>query len=238
MLLLRPAIAALLLAVMGCATGSVDQGTVSPPRQTRLALAAARCSAGVCRCREPSESIKETDIAAGHKRFEFRLSRSTSDLWLEILNKGVFYKPAIPVSGACFYVDLPSPGDYTLRLTAKDRDAETGLQVGLEIHEYSQPHWYQSLKLVCGGLQSCGPEELRTWHAFQRKLPRGVLDPCGSAMIRSFSHSGSRRQRGDASYQDLSLTFALKVYAFTPYRRPHSPACQSPSKNRPQGQPQ
>jgi hypothetical protein len=220
------------LPFIACAGSVSEKGTTDLRRETTLALAAARCTGGSCRCRKPSEPVLEEGIPAGHKRFELRLSRSTSDIWLEIQKKGVFFKPAIPVSGACFYVDLPAPGQYTLRLAAKDRDAQTGLQLGMEINEYGKPYWYQSLKLVCGGLQYCGPQELKTWHDYQRKLPRGVLDPCGSSMVRGFSHSGVRRQRGDATYQELSLNFSLKVYEFAPHQKPHSPACKAPLKNR------
>jgi hypothetical protein len=196
----------------------------------------ARCSGQRCRCRplDSNDEQREEGVAPGRKRFEFRLPRTTSALWVEVEGQGIYYKATTEVNPACFYLDL-SPGEHHLTVLGEKRDPEIGLQTGLQIFEYGAkegPNWYRSLDLVCGGVARCTKDGMEQWETFQRKLPRGVLDPCGSAMIRGVSFSGTRPERLTREDDDLTVKLTLKVYAFETYQRPGSATCLAPVKNR------
>jgi hypothetical protein len=211
---------------------------VSYAPKTTLTSTSARCSAGSCSCRslESGEGQTEEQIPAGHKRFELRLPRTTSAIWVEVEGKGVYYKPPEQVLPSCFYVDLPS-GEHRLTLHAEKRDPEVGLQTALAIFEHGAkdgPHWYRSLDFLCGGTNTCTKSGMESYLSFQRGLPRGVLDPCGSVMIRGVTITGSRADKQDPEYLDLTLRLRMKIYGFETYRAPNSPECRAPVKNRPE----
>lgn len=207
------------------------------PTKSTISLAnSPRCSGGRCTCRGVTDEA-EQGIPAGRKRFELRLPRSTSQIWVEVAGQGVYYKEAEKVDPHCVYVDL-APGQHQITIHAVGGDPEVGLQSGLTVHEYAKPeglgpHWYRSFHFACGHAASpCTDEELQSWVRTQRQLPRGVLDPCGSVRALGARTGGSRTRKNDAVYRDLTLAFTLKVYRFAPYRRPGSPKCKGPSKNR------
>jgi hypothetical protein len=208
------------------------------PPETTLRASGARCGAGkACSCRSLAggEGQAEEGIAAGHKRFEFRLPRTPSALWVAVEGKGVFYKPPEVLAPTCFYVDLP-PGQHRVNLRGEKRDPEVGLQAALELYEHGPkgPFWYRVFDFVCGGnANRCTRAAAQGWIDFQRKLPRGVLDPCSSTMVRGVSVDGVREERLLTDFLDLDLAFTLKLYAFEPYRSPGSPECKAPVKNRP-----
>ena len=117
------------------------------------------------------------------------------------------------------------------------RDPEIGLQTGLVINEHAtlqrQTSWYRSFRFACGaGASRCTRAEIANWRQGHSALPRGVLDPCGSVMIRQVSFGGGRARRDDREYQDLTLRFTMKVYGFAPHRLPGSPECRAPLENR------
>jgi len=223
------------LMASGCAPA--EKTVVSLPQKTTLVSTSTRCSPdGTCRCRDmdAAEGQTEDNLPAGHKRFEFRLPRTTSALWVSVAGLGTYYKPPQNVLPACFYLDLP-PGEHRVSIHSERKDMEVGLQTGLSIFEYGPkdgPHWYRSLEFVCGGGNKCTKDEMESWITSQRALPRGVLDPCGSVMVRGAMASGRREERLLPEYVDLDVNFVLKVYAFETYRQPGSPECREPVKNR------
>jgi hypothetical protein len=200
----------------------------------RSAVEAQFCA---CRSLESGEGQGEESIPAGQKRFELRLQRTTSAIWVEVEGRGVYYKPPERLETVCFYVDLP-PGEHRVTVHSEGRDADVGLQTGLQIFEHGVkdgPHWYRSVDLICGSQANrCTKEAVEQWLTFQRGLPRGVLDPCGSTMIRGVTVGGNRAQRQDIEYADLTVRFRMKIYAFETYRTPGSPECRAPVKNRPE----
>lgn len=218
-----------------CATQSLPASPTFPP-QTTLTLAAGRCEAGRCACRALDEMPgKERGIPAGSKRFELRIPRSTAALWVKVGDRGVYYKPPKTVLPQCLYVDLES-GRHDIVVYGERRDPEVGLQLGLTIYEYGEPEkgssWYRSFHMTCGlGASPCSHDEMLTWRDFQHKLPRGVLDSCGSVMVKGASFSGTRAQKGDDQYVKAVARFSLKVYKFKPYYPSGSPKCKAPSKN-------
>lgn len=201
------------------------------PERTTLALAGPRCADGrSCACRplDSSDDQDEQGIPAGMKRFEFRLPRTTSALWVEIKGKGVYFKDPGRVAPRCFYVDL-APGTTRVVFHSERRDPEVGLQTGLVINEYGPkegPHWYKTFQFACGGLNTCTKKGLRAWVAFMRQLPRDLFNPCGSTRIKAVSATGTRATRKDVVYRDVTARFSLEVYAFETYKDPASAECR------------
>ncbi|MCA9668890.1 MAG: hypothetical protein KC503_25020 [Myxococcales bacterium] len=231
------ALACAALSLSACPGKNIPAPASYPAQSTIKLAASARCKGGRCSCRslDGDGAQKEEHVAAGQKRFEFRLPRSTSALWVEVEGRGVYYKPPKSVSPECFYVDLP-PGKHNVTVHGEGRDPEVGLQAGLTIYEYGPkegPHWYRSLKYSCGGLGKCSADDLKEWVRKQRALPRGVLAPCGSVQIRAVTSTGQRNDRKLDEYREATVRFALKVYKFETYRPPGHPKCRAPSKNRP-----
>jgi hypothetical protein len=136
----------------------------------------------------------------------------------------------------CFYLDL-TPGEHRVNLRSEKRDPDVGLQTGLMIYEHgpkSGPYWYRVFDFICGGnANRCTKGAAQSWVEFQRKLPRGVLDPCSSTMIRAVAVDGTREERLLTDFLDLDLAFAIKIYGFLPYQSPGSPSCKAPVRNRP-----
>lgn len=237
--IMRPALCACGLVVLlasGCPSPDTLPTPNYAPKSTIAFAASARCSGKTCRCRPLTPEL-EKGIPAGKKRFELRLPRSTSEIWVEVAGHGVYYKAAEKVDPQCVYLDLP-PGQHRITVHAQGGDPEVGLQSGLTIHEYAKPEglgpsWYRSFHFACGKDASpCTDLELQSWARFRRKLPRGVLDPCGSVRALGARSAGRRTRKNDEVYRDLTLAFTLKVYRFKPYRRSGSPKCKGPSKNR------
>lgn len=222
-----------LVALGGCPAKSVPVASF-PPQTTMKYAASPRCANGRCSCRALDAGEAEDGIPAGHKRFELRLPQSHSAIWVEIEGHGVHYKAPAEFKASCFYVDL-KPGEHRITVHAAHPHAELGLQAGLTIFEYGSkagPGWYRSLHFVCGGLNKCTPSDLETWAGFQRRQYRGVLDPCGSVMIRGLTFGGGRETTKSDEYLDVTVRFAMKVYEFEPYNPPKSPGCKGPTKNR------
>lgn len=215
--------------MLGCP--SSQQATPSYPPKTTLSLSEPRCPDGVtCRCRplDSNDDQGEVEITAGQKRFEFRLPRTTSAVWVEIEGRGHYYKAAESVLPTCFYVDLPS-GKHRVTVHSDNADPEVGLQTGLFINEYGPKegaNWYRTFELSCGGMNKCTKAGLESWVDAMRRLPKGHFNPCGSVKIRGVSASGSREQRQATEYKDLTVRFTLDIYEFAPDRDPASPQCQ------------
>ena len=224
----------LILTTGGCAKNMAASAEF-PPRTT-LKVSTTRCEGEECICRplDSDDRQNEKGIPAGHKRFEFRLPRSVSSIWVEIEGKGVYYKGPQTVLPSCFYVDL-KPGLHFLTVHSSTAKTARDLQTGLTIWEYGpkvRDNWYRSFHYVCGsGASACTREEMEIWSRFQAKLPRGVLDPCGSVMVRGVRYSGRRVHKTAQEYLDLTVRFRLKVYDFQPYRVPMSRDCMAPRKN-------
>jgi len=221
-------------ALAGCPSTSTSP-TPSYPEKTTLPLGAPRCSGQRCTCRplDSNENQTEQNIPPGLKRFEFRLPKTTSAIWVEVVGKGTFFKPKERVDPVCFYVDLPR-GKTRFVVHSELSDPEIGLQTGLKVLEYGPkdgPHWYRVFEMSCGGLNKCTKAGMRAWVEFQRKLPRAILNPCGSTRIREVSATGTREQKIDVEYKDLTVRFALEVYEFETYKAPDSPECQGPAKD-------
>lgn len=225
------------LVTASCA-GKTPMAAVSFAPKTTLTSPAGRCPGGKCACRPLEAGFnKEKGIPAGHKRFEFRLPRSTAALWVAVDDRGVYYKPPTQVRPECFYVDLVA-GKHQIVVHGEKGHDQVPLQSGLTIYEYGEPQeggpsWYRSFHFTCGlGASPCTKDEIEIWRTFQRKLPRGVLDPCGSVRVKAGRFAGTRDQKGDEVYRDMTLRFTLNVYKFKPHRPPGSPKCKAPSKNR------
>jgi hypothetical protein len=217
------------LCLCGCAASTRTAPVL--PTKTTLVTASARCRGGSCECRtlDSDEGQAEEGIPSGQKRFEFRLPRTTSAVWVTVEGKGVFYKPPEDVQPACFYLDL-GPGEHKVAVHSERRDVEVGLQTGLAVSEYGpkvSAHWYRSLDFVCGGGNKCTKEAMESWVVAQRQLPRGILDPCGSTLIRGVTFGGAREERLLPEYVDLDLRFSMKVYGFETRRSPGSPECRA-----------
>lgn len=219
--------------LVGCPEATPSAPTY-PPTTTLAAAASARCAAkGSCSCRslevnETAEAAVEQAVPAGHKRFELRLPRSTSAIWVAVNDRGHYYKPPEKVPPQCFYIDLPL-GEHIITIRSDKKDPEVGLQTGLTIREYGfkeKPHWYRSFDFVCGGMNRCTKKGLRAWLDFQRKLPKGVLNRCGSVKIKGVGATGTLEQKQDLEYQDLTVTFKLLIYKFEPFQDPDHPRCR------------
>ena len=169
-------------------------------------------------------------LPMGNKRFELRLPRSSSELWLEVIGAGVYHKPGSVLEPQCAYVDL-APGTHRIVLHGKRRDLEVGLQTGLTVYEYAKgaaaARWYEALRFSCGGLGACTSQHMAAFSAAQRRRPRGVIDRCGSVLIRELRYVGVLDAEQPSRYSELTLRFALKVYAFEPHRAPAAPDCDS-----------
>jgi hypothetical protein len=222
--------------VAGSACAAPDMPPVAFASRTSIAMAnSVRCSTVRCRCRplDSDREQEERNTPQGQKRFEFRLPRSTSAIWVDVSGHGTFYKAGSEIEPACFYLDLAAPGEHELTIHGQALDPLTGLQTGLEIYEFGprRRSWYRTLNFVCGGLQTCMRTDFVLWKQYQEKLPRGVLDPCGSTMVRAVRSAGTFGSRGDESYRDLTLRLKLKVYGFETHQEPRSPRCRAPVKN-------
>jgi hypothetical protein len=222
----------IVLGAAGCPSAATHDAPLDKfPPQTTLASGSARCKGGTCECRPlEGEGQAEEGITAGHKRFELRLPKTTSAIWVSITGKGVFYKPPEVVQPACFYVDL-APGEHTLIVHSERKDVEVGLQTGLKIYEHGTKGWYRSLDFVCGSNEKCAKPAMDAWVGFQKSQPRGVLDACGSTMIRHVTFRGMREERALPEYTELDVHMLVKVYAFETFRAPGSPDCRAPVKN-------
>jgi hypothetical protein len=85
--------------------------------------------------------------------------------------------------------------------------------------------------VTCGGANPCTKEGLRAWVDFQRKLPKGVLNRCGSVKIQGVEVGGTREERKGLEYKDLTVRFKMNIYDFETYQDPESLQCKSaPSK--------
>jgi len=202
----------------------------SYPKQTTLAFKTPRCSATSCRCRplDSNDNQTEEEIPTGHKRFELRLPRTTSALWVEVVGKGVYHKPAEQMAEACLYVDLPKSKTARFVMHSERADPEIGLQTGLKVFEYGPkegPHWYRVFEFTCGGMNRCTKTGMAAWVAFQRGLPRGIFNPCGSVKITDVSVTGTRERKTDVDYTDMTVRFAFDVYEFDTYKNPGSAEC-------------
>lgn len=228
-----------ILGLAGCPAGKRVIPKASFAAKTTIRLATGRCKGQTCACRSlaSNDTAKELGIPTGYKRFELRLPKTPSSLWVSIDHWGVYYKAPNQLAPQCFYVDL-DPGRHRVTLHGENRDLEVGLQTGLTIYEYGEPRdggpgWYRSFHFACGvGASSCTKDELIDFRAAQQKLPRGVLDYCGSVMVKGVSFGGTRAQKGDTTYRDMTLRFSLQVYEFEPHWPPRSPKCKRPTKNR------
>lgn len=225
-----------LLASFGAALGLLGcPATPAPspsyPPKTTLALETPRCSGGSCRCRplDSNDNQAEEKIPAGLKRFEFRLPRTTSAIWVEVGTKGHYYKPPQRVLPECFYVDLPK-GQTPVVIYSKMHDRDVGLQTGLTIFEHGTkegPNWYRVFDYSCGGMNRCTKAGMEAWVAFMRQLPRKLFNPCGSVRIRQVSVGGTRELKTSPEYNDVTARFTLDIYDFEPYKNPASVECGS-----------
>jgi hypothetical protein len=234
----------IVLGAAGCPSAATHDAPLDKfPPQTTLASGSARCkSGGTCECRPlEGEGQAEEGIPAGHKRFELRLPKTTSAIWVSVTGTsgegsrgaakgGVFYKPPEVVAPACFYFDL-TPGQHTITVHSERKDVEVGLQTGLKIYEHGTKGWYRSLDFVCGANEKCTKPAMDAWVAFQKSQPRGVLDACGSTMIRHVTFRGVREEKALPEYTELDVHMLVKVYAFETFRAPGSPDCRAPVKN-------
>jgi hypothetical protein len=84
----------LVLLAVGCRPTPEMLQSGYPPR-SRIGLAeTSRCDKARCRCRplDSNDEQGERQIADDHKRFELRLPRSTSAIWVDIQDRGTYYK--------------------------------------------------------------------------------------------------------------------------------------------------
>ena len=190
-----------------------------------------RCTNQECTCRslDSDSNQEEESIAPGRKRFEFRLPRSTSAIWVLVDDKR-YFKPTSSIAPSCFYLDL-TPGVHKVKLLAEHGDPEIGLQAGLTVYEHGPklgPYWYRVLHFTCGnGANRCTAHRLAAWSDMQRALPKGALNRCSSTRVRRVRFSGSRLpDYAHPTYQRLVLALELKVYNFEPYRQPDDSSCR------------
>lgn len=225
-----------LLGLALCACPASQPASPAYAPKTTLELSTPRCKGQSCRCRalESDEEQGEEGIRPGHKRFEFRLPRTTSALWVEIQGKGQFHKAAEQMAPACFYVDLPV-GATSVVMHSERVDTDVGLQTGLVVNEYGPkdgPHWYRTFEFACGGMNRCTKAGMAAWVEFQRKLPRGALNACGSTKVQNVTVTGAREHKGELEYLDMTVRFVLNVYDFETYKAPESDECRVPAESR------
>src|SRR5512139_1983960 len=102
-----PAITLALLALLLTSCPKPAAPAAAYPPTTTATLTAPRCQGGggfcTCRSLESGEGQSEESIPPGQKRFELRLQRTTSAIWVEVEGRGVYYKPPVRLEPVCFY---------------------------------------------------------------------------------------------------------------------------------------
>jgi hypothetical protein len=214
------------------------------PPETSATLAGHRCAAGgalgaaPCVCRnleDPADAKELSPPAAGLKRFELRLGRTTDPTWVEIDGVGVVSKSLESADVGCFYVDLPG-GQHRItyrttlaqRVDASDAPINPGLTSRFQVYEYNPagPWWYASFVHLCGVQGACTPEDMRRWQQEQRSLPGGVRDVCGSSRVEQVRWSGRAPATGDP-YDTLQVSALLRVMPEAPQGPPRDRSCSA-----------
>ena len=206
-------IAASVLALAGCATGTKGGSSGAPgvyargeradvallpgpaptvASATTVTFAGARCTAGSCSCREPGRDDEETaPPSEGSKRFEIRMSAvgGTGSLDLSGLGTVATMRSSDSSSNAretCAYIDVPSGSTHDAIFVVKESTPGQGVAPRLRIAEYGpKGHlWYDLVAVTCDGPDGrCDRSAADQWGAAARQRKRGRLDPCGSAVV-------------------------------------------------------
>ena len=197
--------------------------------KTTIAMAGARCSAGVCQCREPGANEVETAPPAdGMKRLELRMSAAGGVAAADVSGLGI-----LTVAGAsevCAYVDVPAGSLHDVDYIAKETAKGQGVAPILKIAEYGPkgPYWYDLMSIVCDGHNGrCDRNAADAWGALMRQRKRGRLDPCGSGVITklTWDTSGSEAARDGGLFRDFSVRFTMELKKFATQSPPGSTEC-------------
>jgi hypothetical protein len=195
----------------------------------------ARCTGGVCACREVDaagngsapESDEETSpVPAGHKRFELRTGRGDDSMRITIEGVGTFEKSGPQPEAKCIYVDLPN-GAFRVRYHVIAANPTQGAEPRLRISEYSPrfKRWYRTFAFRCtDGSEPCTKDLARDTFQILTKTTNGKFDPCGSTKaqgLRFWTDKGA-----DAAVSDFNLQVVLNIYQFDPRFPPGTARCR------------
>jgi hypothetical protein len=196
-----------------------------PPR-----LSSARCPSGAesCRCRGEDEAEEDPPPRAGTKRFEARLSADEGEASLYIPEIGT-----LAASGArerCFYFDLPAGSMTAATFRSRATSPARGFTPRLRVAEYgpSGPYWYETFFLECSGADGrCDKAGAERWAEGARRVKRGRVDPCGSAVVSKlhWETSGAESRRDGGYFHDLDVRLQLEVKRFATQFAPGSTEC-------------
>ena len=219
----------------GC--GSQSTNSTVPPIQAAAAalpvnLAGHRCVGATpvvfCRCRSAGDDNESSPPAAGHKRFELRLSASGGRIAVtsDVLGR-------LEVQGAqtrCVYVDMIAGSQAKLNITATADDKTVGVLPQFSLSEFGPagPFWYETLTVQCQGKYGqCDREGADAWQASLSGRKRGRIDPCGSAVVKAlrWDTSGSESARDGEFFHDFTVSFDLEVKEFATRFAPGSTEC-------------
>ena len=200
----------------------------------------ARCTGGVCACREvdaagrgtPEADEETSPVPAGHKRFELRTGRGDDTMRITVEGVGTFEKSGPLPEAKCIYVDLPN-GAFRVRYHVIAANPTQGAEPRLRISEYSPrfKRWYRTFAFRCtDGSEPCTKDLARDTFQILTKTTTGKFDPCGSTKaqgMRFWTDKGA-----DAAVSDFNLQVVLNIYKFDPRFPPDTARCRGLSPTR------
>lgn len=235
---------AILLMFTGCA-GSQAPTVKKAHRvdQTAATLAGHRCTtATTCRCRDAglaSDRVEKNAPAGDNKRFEFRVSSVSGQVWVTVDGQHKLYKNRERYED-CFYLDL-GPGQHSVAIAGKADPSEPGVGLGLHVSEYRakgkrkakggekageayELAWYDSFIMSCGVPGTCSRDQLVDWQDQIGGDRRLLRDHCGSSKVENLRWGTGRLPDG-IHPEEIELSFELKIYPFVPRHLPRAAAC-------------
>jgi hypothetical protein len=203
--------------LLGCSGGGRQIEIGAPPaKESTGVFAGPLCTGDTCKCASGPADGGAGVPDDGKKRFEVRLN-SPYELWVKVGDNRM-YKDAERVE-ACWYMDLPAPGETTVEMRASKEHGVAGTWSIRELGTQTKSY-YDSLVFSCGNPGACSFEELDGKKA-ELKDPKH--DHCGSVIVRGLLWDTGRSP--DQQYpNELLVRATLKIYKFVP-DRPHGEDC-------------
>ncbi len=195
----------------------------------------ARCSGGVCNCRDvdaagrgtsPETDEETSPVPAGHKRYELRTGRGDDTMRITVEGVGTFVKSGFQPEAKCIYVDLPN-GAFRVRYHVTAANPAQGAEPRLRVSEYSPrfKRWYRTFAFRCtDGSEPCTKDLARDTFAILTKTSTGKFDPCGSTKAQGLRFWTDKEP--DAAVGDFNLQLVLNIYQFDPRFPPDAPRCK------------
>jgi hypothetical protein len=195
----------------------------------------ARCSGGVCTCRDidaagrgtaPETDEETSPVPAGHKRYELRTGRGDDTMRITVEGVGTFVKSGFQPEAKCIYVDLPN-GAFRVRYHVTAANPTQGAEPRLRISEYSPQfkRWYRTFAFRCtDGSEPCTKDLARDTFQILAKTTDGKFDHCGSTKVQGLRFWTDKEP--DAAVGDFNLQVVLNIYQFNPRFPPDAPKCK------------